>query len=258
MNPLSIYSYFALTAILLWILSSVWALRNKRLSITLWLSLSGTLVYASFIVWLWIFLSRPPLRSMGEIRLWYSLFLALCGLGVYIATRYSWLPSITTLLSSMFALIGIFKPEMFDRSLMPALRSPWFVPHVTVYILSYSLMSVATITSIYLWMRHKAIHQSNWQFCHRLVHIGWALLTMGMVMGALWAKEAWGDYWSWDPKETWASATWLSYLVYIHLAPHTRSHRLLSLLLIFSFLLLQMCWYGVNYLPSAQMSIHTY
>ena len=45
--------------------------------------------------------------------------------------------------------------------------------------------------------------------------MGLAFLTIGMLFGALWAKEAWGHYWSWDPKETWAAITWLAYLVYV-------------------------------------------
>jgi ABC-type transport system involved in cytochrome c biogenesis permease subunit len=80
-----------------------------------------------------------------------------------------------------------------------------------------------------------------------------------MVMGALWAKQAWGDYWSWDPKETWAAATWFSYLLYLHLRQRVKDTDVLFAVSIFSFLLLQMCWWGINYLPSAQgMSVHTY
>ena len=79
-------------------------------------------------------------------------------------------------------------------------------------------------------------------------------------MGALWAKEAWGHYWSWDPKETWAAASWFSYLIYIHYQRMPSSRFKVALwILIVNFILLQMCWWGVNYLPSAQgMSIHTY
>lgn len=81
-----------------------------------------------------------------------------------------------------------------------------------------------------------------------------------MLFGALWAKDAWGDYWAWDPKETWAAITWLAYLLYMHLRLTSRTNPRLSLrLLIIAFVLLQICWWGINYLPSAQgMSIHTY
>ena len=93
-----------------------------------------------------------------------------------------------------------------------------------------------------------------------LVCVGLAFMTVGMLFGSLWAKEAWGHYWSWDPKETWAAITWLAYLIYIHYRqlPRHREHLALWILLV-SFVLLQMCWWGINYLPSAQgISVHTY
>ena len=92
------------------------------------------------------------------------------------------------------------------------------------------------------------------------MYISFAFLTIGMLFGALWAKEAWGHYWSWDPKETWAAITWIAYLIYIHYRrlPQQRN-RLAFWMLIGSFVLLQMCWWGINYLPSAQgSSVHTY
>lgn len=95
--------------------------------------------------------------------------------------------------------------------------------------------------------------------CDTLVRIGWGFLTLGIVMGALWAKQAWGDFWTWDPKETWAAATWASYLLYLHARPSLKDDRYGFALLIFSFILLQICWWGVNYLPSAKgFSVHTY
>ena len=93
-----------------------------------------------------------------------------------------------------------------------------------------------------------------------LAYVGLSFMTLGMLMGALWAKEAWGHYWSWDPKETWAAITWLAYLVYVHYRQYCpRIVRPALWVLIIAFILLQMCWWGINYLPSAQgMSVHTY
>jgi ABC-type transport system involved in cytochrome c biogenesis permease subunit len=81
-----------------------------------------------------------------------------------------------------------------------------------------------------------------------------------MLFGALWAKEAWGHYWTWDPKETWAAITWVSYLVYIHLRlSKPLKYKTALIIMLFSFLFLQMCWYGINYLPSAKgNSVHVY
>lgn len=146
---------------------------------------------------------------------------------------------------------SLFAYFFFDsyntKTLVPALQSPWFAPHVFVYIFAYALLGVAVVIA---W----------WKLADDLVYVSLAFLTIGMLFGALWAKEAWGHYWSWDPKETWAAITWLAYLVYIHYRqlPQQRS-RLALWMLIGSFVLLQMCWWGINYLPSAQgSSVHTY
>ena len=148
------------------------------------------------------------------------------------------------------------------KTLMPALQSPWFAPHVIVYMFSYAMLGAAALIAIYLLIRarKKGIDEGMMSLCDNLVYVGMAFLTIGMLFGALWAKEAWGHYWNWDPKETWAAATWLGYLIYIHyrLRHHLRYSAALGLL-VFSFLLLQVCWIGVNYLPSARgYSVHTY
>ena len=152
---------------------------------------------------------------------------------------------------------SLFAYFFFDsyntKTLVPALQSPWFAPHVFVYIFAYALLGVAVVIA---W----------WKLADDLVYISLAFLTIGMLFGALWAKEAWGHYWSWDPKETWAAITWIAYLVYIHyrLMSKAKSQqpgakRLAFWMLITSFVLLQMCWWGINYLPSAQgSSVHTY
>ena len=144
---------------------------------------------------------------------------------------------------------------------MPALQSIWFVPHVTVYILSYSFLSAATIAAIILLYKYpkKEPDTQLAAFTDNLVYVGFGLLMTGLLIGAVWAKEAWGHYWSWDPKETWAVVTWMGYLLYIHLRLRRKFRKkMLYVILIFSFLALQMCWYGVNYLPSAQQSVHLY
>ena len=151
----------------------------------------------------------------------------------------------------LFVIASLFAYFFFDsyntKTLVPALQSPWFAPHVFVYIFAYTLLGIAVIIA---W----------WKLADDLVYVSLAFLTIGMLFGALWAKEAWGHYWSWDPKETWAAITWIAYLVYIHYR-HIPSHRerLALWMLIISFVLLQMCWWGINYLPSAQgSSVHTY
>jgi ABC-type transport system involved in cytochrome c biogenesis permease subunit len=148
------------------------------------------------------------------------------------------------------------------KTLMPALRSLWFIPHVTMYMFAYAVFSVSVIYALYLLIRQNKIEKpvSKMALCDNLIYVGFAFLTTGMVIGAIWAKEAWGHYWSWDPKETWALATWLAYFLYIHFRIYKPVKiKTAIFILFFAFLLLQICWVGVKYLPSAKgKSVHVY
>ena len=249
------FIWFGLAAVLMSAGSALFALHGNR-SWTVALSIMSVIALGSFIAVLWGSLGRPPLKTMGETRLWYSFFALLSGLFTYVRWRYKWILSFSTVLATVFIVINILKPEIHDQSLMPALQSPWFIPHVTVYMFSYSLLGCAFLIAVFGLFRSG---EDMLQAVDTLVYIGTAFLTFGMLSGAIWAKAAWGHYWSWDPKETWALATWLSYLLYMHLRITGKgSGKALCLLLVFSFLCLQMCWWGVNYLPSAQDSIHVY
>ncbi|MBQ3203659.1 MAG: cytochrome c biogenesis protein CcsA [Alistipes sp.] len=249
---------YALVAVLLMAAGAVAALRGRRAA-AISLSAAGSVVLLAFVVGLWVVLERPPLRTMGETRLWYSFFLSVAGAVVYVLWRYRWILSFTTLLSTVFLCVNLFKPEIHSKSLMPALQSVWFVPHVVVYMMAYALLGAVTLFAIYLWLRRDEPQRREVAMCDNLVRVGWSFLTAGMIMGALWAKQAWGDYWSWDPKETWAAATWLAYLLYLHLRrAEPKQLDVAFALLCFAFVLLQMCWWGINFLPSAQGGMHSY
>ena len=252
------FIYFAICAVLLWVAGSYQAWKDKAKSAYA-LTILGLGVFFAFILSMWISLERPPLRTMGETRLWYSFFLPLAGLLVYSRWRYKWILSFSTLLSVVFICVNLLKPEIHSKTLMPALQSPWFAPHVIVYMFAYALLGAAAVMAVYLLVRRRWSQQET-EITDNLVYVGLAFLTFGMLFGALWAKEAWGHYWSWDPKETWAAITWLAYLVYIHFRLYRPQQLTPALwMLIICFVLLQMCWWGINYLPSAQdSSVHTY
>ena len=256
------FIYFAIAAVLLWAVGA-WSAWREKTVMAYSSTIVGLVVFFSFILMMWISLERPPLRTMGETRLWYSFFLPLVGIIVYSRWRYKWILSFSTVLALVFICINLFKPEIHSKTLMPALQSPWFAPHVIVYMFAYAVFGVATLMA--LWMLIKdSNHNSQFSILNSqlddLVYVGLAFMTIGMLFGALWAKEAWGHYWSWDPKETWAAITWFAYLVYIHYRQITTHRPRLALwLLLISFVLLQMCWWGINYLPSAQgSSVHVY
>ena len=181
-------------------------------------------------------------------------------------------------------------------TLMPALRSAWFIPHIGVYMIAYSLLAVASGLGIVVMIQDRlrlrikderlnsndsensetkvispsscVLHPSSKQAHHLLMGLlqtSSCLLLIGMLCGAVWAKQAWGDYWTWDPKECWALATWMLTLIGMHIKTKSNNPKvqktMLVLLVVFvllSFAAMQMTWYGVNYLPSAELSLHTY
>lgn len=221
-----------------------------------WLTLGGMAVLVSFVTAMWISLGRPPMRTMGETRLWYSLFVVVAGLVTYRRWHFRWIMLFTGILATVFNIVNIAKPELHDQSLMPALQSFWFIPHVTIYMFAYGILGCAFVLAVAGLYNSKTDYLPS---IDTLVYIGTALMTVGMLMGAVWAKKAWGDYWTWDAKETWAAATWFSYLVYIHLrlaAPKRK--KCLYIVVVVSFAMLQMCWYGYRYLPASQSSMHIY
>ena len=256
------FIYFAITAVLLWAVGAWAAWRDKK-TLAYTTTIIGLAVFFCYILLMWISLERPPLRTMGETRLWYSFFLPLAGIIVYFRWKYKWILSFSTVLALVFICVNLFKPEIHSKTLMPALQSPWFAPHVIVYMFAYAVFGVATLMALWMLIKDKKrdyqLSTLNSQL-DDLVYVGLVFMTFGMLFGALWAKEAWGHYWSWDPKETWAAITWFAYLIYIHYRQLPKHKPRLALwLLIISFVLLQMCWWGINYLPSAQgASVHTY
>ena len=256
------FIYFAIAAVLLWAVGA-WAAWREKTAIAYTSTVIGLVVFFSFILMMWISLERPPLRTMGETRLWYSFFLPLAGIIVYSRWRYKWILSFSTVLALVFICINLFKPEIHSKTLMPALQSPWFAPHVIVYMFAYAVFGVATLMALWMLIKEKSFNSQFSIFNSQLddlVYVGLAFMTIGMLFGALWAKEAWGHYWSWDPKETWAAITWFAYLVYVHYRQlPTHRPRLALWGLLISFVLLQMCWWGINYLPAAQgSSVHVY
>nr|NP_043267.1 cytochrome c biogenesis protein [Cyanophora paradoxa]P48257.1 RecName: Full=Cytochrome c biogenesis protein CcsA [Cyanophora paradoxa]AAA81298.1 ycf5 [Cyanophora paradoxa] len=91
---------------------------------------------------------------------------------------------------------------------------------------------------------------------YRLITFGFPLLTIGIIAGAVWANEAWGSYWSWDPKETWALITWLIFAIYLH----TRiikgwQGKKAAMVASLGFFIIWICYLGVNLLGKG---IHSY
>nr|YP_009107025.1 cytochrome c heme attachment protein [Sapindus mukorossi]YP_010029905.1 cytochrome c heme attachment protein [Sapindus delavayi]YP_010534411.1 cytochrome c heme attachment protein [Sapindus rarak]AIT96771.1 cytochrome c heme attachment protein [Sapindus mukorossi]QOU12408.1 cytochrome c heme attachment protein [Sapindus delavayi]UYA95513.1 cytochrome c heme attachment protein [Sapindus rarak]UYA95604.1 cytochrome c heme attachment protein [Sapindus delavayi] len=121
----------------------------------------------------------------------------------------------------------------------------------TDVLLNTSFLS-ASVTNYY---RYKLIQQlDHWSY--RIISLGFFFLTVGILSGAVWANEAWGSYWNWDPKETWAFITWAIFGIYLH----TRTNKNLegvnsAIVASMGFLILWICYFGVNLLG---IGLHSY
>ncbi|MDO4879939.1 MAG: cytochrome c biogenesis protein CcsA [Capnocytophaga sp.] len=261
------WGYFNIVTYLtvfLWLISGtfIYTKNNILRRISLGMNLLATLCIGVFMVLLWRELERPPLRTLAETRLWYAFFMGIIGYALYLLYKYKWILSYSAGMGIVFLAITYLHPDTMNKTLMPALQSVWFIPHVIVYIFAYAMLGMASLTAfygIYCYKKGKDTKSIS-ALCDQIINVGYVFLTFGLLFGALWAKEAWGHYWTWDPKETWAFITWLGYLVYIHHKyKHKEKQPLHSFIIVaVAFVLLLMCWFGVNYLPTAQMSVHTY
>ncbi|MCF8218043.1 MAG: cytochrome c biogenesis protein CcsA [Bacteroidales bacterium] len=262
---MNIYAIIATIGIILYaipVILLIWERKSSRVRKTEIFTVVSILLMAGMIVYLWISFGRPPMRTMGETRLWYSFFLPVVGWVTYRRWKFKWFLGYSLIMGIVFLIINLLNPEIFIKHLPPALQSPWFVPHVIVYILGYSLLAASALIAIrQLFFKTDQLNAEAVDLADNLVYSGFALITFGLLFGALWAKEAWGNYWSWDPKETWALITWLVYVVYIHYryqSKGSKNNEKAMWLLIIAFGVMLMAWMGMKFIPAAQGSIHSY
>ncbi len=128
----------------------------------------------------------------------------------------------------IFLVIGYAAMQSKDvHELMPSLRSNWLGFHVSTAIISYGAFGISFALALMFLLRDRISEGSFFDrhipskekldlIGYRAVALGILFLTFCIISGAIWAEQAWGSYWSWDPKETWSLITWLIYAVYLH------------------------------------------
>lgn len=134
---------------------------------------------------------------------------------------------------------------------IPALQSYWLVLHVTLSFIGESFFVVGFVAAIYyLAVQDDEKKRGADRFLYTSIAIGYPIFTAGaLVFGAIWAEVAWGAYWSWDPKETWALITWLTYTAFLHARLVRRFRGKVSAYLsIIGFAFTLFTFLGVNYL----------
>nr|YP_010759864.1 cytochrome c heme attachment protein [Brandisia cauliflora]WEY29646.1 cytochrome c heme attachment protein [Brandisia cauliflora]WEY29736.1 cytochrome c heme attachment protein [Brandisia cauliflora] len=105
------------------------------------------------------------------------------------------------------------------------------------------------------YYRSQLIQQLDY-WSYRVISLGFIFLTIGILSGAVWANEAWGSYWSWDPKETWAFTTWIVFAIYLHIRTNIKWKGTNSAIVAsIGFLIIWICYFGVNLLG---IGLHSY
>ena len=194
---------------------------------------------------------RLPLANMYEFSV-FMVFVILLGYFFIrrALTAVEFDLAVSLLLTLLFAMLASLPSDL--RPLMPALQSRWMTAHVATAIMAYSAFAIAfCLGIIYLFRTNqedpslKVIDRQ----VYRLVVWGFALLTLVIITGAVWAEEVWGNWWSWDPKETWSLVTWVVYAAYLH-ARRTKEWRgrRSAWLVVIGFLVVLFTLYGVSIL----------
>ena len=170
---------------------------------------------------------RLPLTNQYEFATSFAWGICLCYL--LFQWRFHFKAMGVVITPVIFLLIGYAAMQSKEvRELMPALRSNWLAIHVSTAIISYGAFGVSFAVSLMFLLRERMTDSEFWHqhvpesrkldtISYRAVSLGFLFLTIVLVTGAIWAERAWGSYWSWDPKETWALITWFIYAIYLHL-----------------------------------------
>nr|YP_009441489.1 cytochrome c biogenesis protein [Portulaca oleracea]ATN40630.1 cytochrome c biogenesis protein [Portulaca oleracea]QBC69373.1 cytochrome c heme attachment protein [Portulaca oleracea] len=118
-----------------------------------------------------------------------------------------------------------------------------------------NILQSASSFSVRNYYRFQLIEQlDHWSY--RVISLGFIFLTIGILSGAVWANEAWGSYWNWDPKETWAFITWTIFAIYLHIRTNKNLQSVNSAIVAFiGFLIIWICYFGVNLLG---IGLHSY
>jgi len=181
-------------------------------------------------------------------------------LAVYLLLEASWRERragpFVLAVALLIATYAVTRPAA-DRAiapLLPALRSVWLQVHVLTAMVGYAAFGVAAGLALMRLVREKG--DGRWPAAEeiertmdRAVALGFPWLTLGIVTGAIWAQNAWGRYWGWDPKETWALVAWLWYLLILHVRPLRRWRgRRLAVLAVAGFGIVLFTFIGVPWL----------
>lgn len=206
------------------------------------------LIVGALIALRWLGTSRPPMATAGEAML-------VCSFGallVSVSVRAVTVERVAFGIGAVLAVVGVvmLMHSSFPVSLPPALNSGWIVVHVAIVMIAYALFLILGVMGAMQLMGRRPDSITSMR---RLCSWSVVLLGIGIFCGAVWANQAWGRYWGWDPKETWALLTFAVYALPLHLK-HISS-RQLSLYFALAPIVVIITFFGMSFLGP---SLHSY
>ena len=250
------------------------------------LVLISNFIFALTLLLRWINENYFPLSNLYESLIFLSWGISTIHLFIEFQTKSRLIGSIATPITFFLAgFSSLTLPTDMQKALplVPSLQSNWLMMHVTMMMISYATLIIGSLLSL-LYLAFITFNFQNPQrivtttsndtilsksslsklsllqivdiWSYRIIGLGFPFLTIGIISGAVWANEAWGSYWSWDPKETWALITWIVFAIYLH-------SRLLkgwqgkqaAILGSCGFFVIWICYLGVNFLGKG---LHSY
>lgn len=208
-----------------------------------------------------------PVTNMYGTMLWVSLGVGLFSMVLYVLYRAYTLVGLLWMGSGLILLLTESLPLVLSPDMDPivaVLRSNyWLTIHVLTITISYAAFTVAMLIGntalirLILGRHNRSFFQEYARYAYRMIQLGVFLLTVGIILGGIWADYSWGRFWGWDPKETWALIADLGYLVIMHARyiGWLDSFGVLAASPV-AYLLVVMAWYGVNFILAS--GLHSY
>lgn len=250
--PLTVVGAFMILAgILIIVIAEI--IRKKGLAVKLGILLIISAFQLAVFILRWYISGNIPLSNGYETMAFVSLSTSLLTLSaIWMLRKQTFVCNTMTIGGLMIAGLTLLVAHLSEMSpqitsLMPVLHSPWLTTHVSLIMISYSLFAfMAVIAGVDLVKKDARLDALN----RLMLYPAEIFLTIGIFLGAIWANQSWGTYWSWDPKEVWALISMLIYCIPFHTEslPFMKKAKVMDWYLIMAFLSILMTYFGVNYL----------
>lgn len=235
---------------------------------------AGLVVQTAAVSMRFLLTGHVPVSNMYE-SITFTSWVALALAGFFELRKRSGVVGLGAAMLGFLMLTASSMMPLHDTRIHPlraVLNSYWLNIHVTMMLISYAAFALAAVFAggylLKSWLGRESLLGGGKaamelpqmeEFAYRLVQVGWPVLTVGITLGGVWADTAWGRFWGWDPKETWAFITWIVYTIYLHsrMVMGWRG-RTSALACVIGFICVLITWLGVSYLPWFAGGLHTY